>query len=142
MEKLVIWGAAGHAKVVADIVRLAGEYDLAGFLDDLHPERYGTEFCGATILGGREQLQRLPDLGARHLLLGIGDNAARLRLAAVVTAQGFHLATAVHPAAVIARDVPVGPGTVIMAGAVVNPGAVIGANVIINTSASVDHDCV
>lgn len=139
---LVIWGASGHARVVADMIRLAGRYNLVGFLDDVHPERQGEEFCGAPILGGREQLGPLRERGVRHVILGFGDCAARLRLAALVSAQGFDLGTAVHPAAVLAADVPVGAGTVIMAGAVVNPGARIGANAIVNTSASVDHDCV
>jgi UDP-N-acetylbacillosamine N-acetyltransferase len=140
--KLVIWGAASHALVVADIVRRQGEYEIAGFIDDLNPERAGTEFCGAPILGGREQFAGLLSAGVQHLLVGVGDCAARLRLAAWAQAQGCILATALHPTAVIADGVPVGAGTVMMAGAVANPGARIGANVIVNTLASVGHECV
>ena len=138
---IVLCGASGHARVVADIVRLAGEYEIIGFLDDRDPGRKGTLFLGAPILGGREALAGLRNRGVRHLLLAFGDGAARLRAGAVAREAGLILATAVHPRAVVAADVVVGPGTVVMAGAVVNPGTRLGESVIVNTCASIDHDC-
>jgi len=139
---LVVWGASGHARVVADIVRLAGQYEIVGFLDDLHPERYGTEFCGAAILGGGELLPCLMETGIEHVLVAVGDCRARLRLAEAARAHGFRLATAIHPRAIVASDVQPGPGSVVAAGAVINPGTEIGENVVVNTAAGVDHDCV
>lgn len=139
--KLAIWGASGHASVVADIVRLRSEYELVGFLDDANPERAGSGFCGATILGGRERLDDLLSEGIETIILGFGDCEARLRLAELTRKRGFNLATAVHPRAVVADDTEIGAGTVVAAGAVVNPGARIGENVIVNTCASVDHHC-
>ena len=140
--KLVIWGASGHARVVADIIRAEQSYEIAGFLDDQNPERAQTEFCGTLILGGQEQLEGLLKRGISHLIVAVGDCQARLRLSALAQSIGFKLATGIHPRATIAADVHIGDGTVIMAGAVINPGAHIGENVIINTCASVDHDCV
>src|SRR5882762_4126489 len=125
---LVIWGASGHALVVADIVRLVGQYEIVGFLDDVNVSRRDTGFSGARILGGREQLPGLAGLGVRHLIFGFGDCAARLELSSLVRQHGLLLATAIHPRATVAVDVSVGAGTVIAAGAVVNPGTVIGEN--------------
>ncbi|HVG28335.1 MAG TPA: NeuD/PglB/VioB family sugar acetyltransferase [Pyrinomonadaceae bacterium] len=139
---LVIWGASGHALVVADIIRLRGEYEIVGFIDSSDPARRGSTFCGAPVLGGEEQLGDLARLGVEHLIFGFGDCAARLRLGELVRARGFRIATAIHPRAVIAADASVGEGTVVAAGAVVNPGARIGEDVIINTAASIDHECV
>jgi acetyltransferase EpsM len=138
--KLVIWGASGHARVVADIVRLRAEFEIAGFIDDVDPQAAGREFFGCRVLGGREQLSALREAGVSHLVFGFGDGAARLRLAPVVRELGFTLATAVHPSAVVATDVVVGPGTVIVAGAVVGPGSMLGENVIVNTLAGLSHD--
>lgn len=141
-HRLVLWGASGHAKVVADIIRLRGEYDIAGFIDDVVAYRAGESFCGLPIIGGRDQLTRLLDDGVRHLIIAFGNCAARLELADFVVAQGFTLISAIHPSAIVAEDVTFGHGTVIAAGAVINPGVRIGANVIVNTSASIDHDSV
>lgn len=139
---LVIWGASGHARVVADIARLTGNFNIVGFLDSVDPGRKGTEFCGAMILGGQEQLKNLQRESVRHCFIGIGNCKVRLTLAAVASRLGFKLATLVHPNAATARDVTLGDGTVVMAGSVINPGSTIGNNVIVNTSSSVDHDCV
>lgn len=141
-SNLVIWGASGHARVVADIVRLVGKYEIAGFLDDGRPERYGTTFCGAPILGGGELLPCLKETGIVYVIVAVGDCRTRLRLAEAARRHGFQLATAVHPGAIVADDVQPGPGSMVAAGAVINPGAEIGENVIVNTAASVDHDCV
>jgi len=140
-EKLIIWGASGHALVVADAARASGEYEIVGFIDDVHPERSGEAFCGAAILGGREQLDVLPQQGVDKLIMGIGHCQARLELSEFARNKGFRLATVIHPRAYVAMDASVGRGTVILAGAVVNSAARIGENVIINTSASVDHEC-
>jgi UDP-N-acetylbacillosamine N-acetyltransferase len=140
--KLVIWGAGGHAAIVADIIRLQPDYELVGFLDDTNPETRGTQYCGQSILGGREALPGLLVADVRHLIVCIGENQVRLNLAAFARANGFALATAIHPRATIAGDAVVEAGTVIAAGAVVNPGACVGEQVIVNTSASVDHHCV
>jgi UDP-N-acetylbacillosamine N-acetyltransferase len=140
-KKLAIWGTSGHASVVTDIIRLCGDYEIVGFIDDVTPERAGSQFSGAEVLGGQEKLAYLRREGVEHLIFGFGDGEARLKLSSLVREQGFSLATAIHPSAVIAADVVIGSGTVVAAGAVINPGATIGENVIVNTCASVDHDC-
>ena len=141
-QNLVIWGASGHALVVADIVRLQGEYEIVGFLDDINLESHGTPFCDARILGGGEQLDNAKRMGVKYLIFAFGDCDARLRLSALVREKGFSLATAIHPNATIADDVVVGSGTVIEAGAVIKPGTRIGENVIINSCTSVGHECI
>ncbi len=138
---LVIWGAAGHALVVADIVRLQDKYEIVGFLDDVNPGREGAIFCGSQILGGKEQLDRLQAQGVRHILLGFGNCKMRLELTKWLQSKNFLLPSAVHPQAIVAQDAVIGAGTVISAGAVVNPAVKIGKSVIINTAATVDHEC-
>ncbi len=140
-QKLLIWGASNHARVVADVVRMQAMYDIAGFLDDIHPERAGEAFCGANVLGGREQLPLMRTRGVSHLLMAFGDNRQRLNLGALALDEGYELATAIHPRAVIASDASIGQGTVVMAGAIINSGAVIGIHAIINTLAIVEHGC-
>ena len=141
-SKLLIWGASGHALVVADIIRLQGMYEIVGFLDSVNPQRQNENFCGVPIFGGQEHLDTFKNKGIEHVIFGFGNCQARLKLSKIACEKGFSLATAIHPNATIAADATVAPGTVIAAGAVVNSGARIGQNVIINTCASVDHECV
>ncbi len=137
---VVIWGASGHAMVVADIIRLCGEYEIAGFLDDYNPDRRGEAFCGSTVLGGREALDELREQGIRHVIGGFGHCKGRLAAADYARSRGFELAKAIHPSAAVAPGVSVGGGTVVAAGAVICTACEIGDNVIVNTCASVDHE--
>ena len=140
--KVVVWGASGHALVVADVMREVGMYDLVGFLDDVNPEPRWLARHEAWVLGGPEQIPRLLEAGVQSVLVGIGDCEARLRIADGARAAGLRLASAVHPHATVARDVAVGPGTLVCAGVIVQPGSSIGENVILNTAATVDHECI
>ncbi|MBC7901923.1 MAG: acetyltransferase [Gemmatimonadaceae bacterium] len=142
LKKLVVWGASGHALVVADILRLGCEYNVVGFLDDISSEQKNRLLCDLPVFAGRNFMQDLMRSGVYHVIFGFGNCEARLNLAKWSQGQGFSIATAIHPNATVAAGVSVGPGTVIAAGAVVNPGARIGENVIVNTCASVDHECV
>lgn len=139
LRKLLIWGASGHARVVADIVRLNNQYELAGFVDNTAsgPDR----FLNHTVYRDLEALRAVRDEGAVSVIVAVGDCRARIQLAQTVVDRGFTLVSAIHPRAIVSSDASIGEGTVVAAGAVVNPGCVIGANVIINTGATVDHDC-
>lgn len=142
MQKIVVWGASGHALVVADIIKLKRDYEILGFIDDVNVVHPDTKIYGVPVISSRNELEKLRINGLRHIIFGFGNCEARLKLAVWVRENGYILATAIHPTAIVASDVIVGDGTVIAAGTVVNPGAIIGENVIVNTCASVDHECV
>lgn len=139
-EKLVVFGAGGHAKVVIDIIEQQGNYEIAGLLDD-NLEHRGKHFFGYPVLGTRADLPALISAQLRHAIVTIGDNASRAAVAAHLDQHGWSFASAVHPRASIGRGVNIGPGSVVMAGCVVNADTCLGAQVIVNTGATVDHDC-
>lgn len=136
-EKIFIFGASGHAKVVIDIIERLGLYDIA-FLGDDDPALHGRQVYGYTVLGGKEDLLAS---GLKYGIVAIGANRARRVVAGWLRDNGFLLITAVHPSAQLARDVSIGSGSVVMAGAVINADSIIGRDVIVNTRASIDHDC-
>ncbi len=140
-HRMLVWGASGHALVVADAIRRQGKYEIAGFVDTVSPERADTPFAKGRILGGLEVLSRCRDEGVSHLFIAIGDCDVRLRLAEQAASFGYELGIVVHPSAIVAEDVHIGAGTFIAAGVVVNPGTTVGEQVILNTGCSVDHDC-
>jgi UDP-N-acetylbacillosamine N-acetyltransferase len=125
--------------VVSDIIRAEGRYEVVGLVDDVNPAR--RDLPGGSVIGASDVLPGQLASGISAIIIGIGDNAVRRRLATRARRLGFELACALHPRATIAPTVRIGAGTVVMAGVVINAGAAIGDNVIINTSASVDHDC-
>ena len=137
----MVWGASGHALVVSEIIRLAGEYEIVAFVDNVN-EGLPPTFQGLPLLQSIDQLKAFYEHGPGACILAIGHCNARLKLAALVQAHGFELARAIHPMALLAEDVSIGRGSVIVGGVVINPGSRIGENVIVNTSASVDHECI
>jgi sugar O-acyltransferase (sialic acid O-acetyltransferase NeuD family) len=139
-DKLLVFGAGGHAKVVIDIIEQQGNYEIAGLLDD-DVKHKGGSFFGYPVLGTRADLPALISAQLRHAIVTIGDNASRAAVAAHLDQHGWRFASAIHPRASIGRGVKIGPGSVVMAGCVVNADASLGAQVIINTGATVDHDC-
>jgi sugar O-acyltransferase (sialic acid O-acetyltransferase NeuD family) len=141
-ERVFVFGASGHAKVVIDIIEKQGLYEIACLVDD-DPALKGRHVSGYEVAGGKDELLALRSrLSAGKGIVAIGSNPARFRVATWLADNGFGLITAVHPSAQLSRGVPVGMGTVIMAGVVVNADAVVGENVIVNTGATVDHDCI
>lgn len=139
-EKLVLFGAGGHAKVVIDIVEQQGNFEIAGLLDD-DPRHQGKGLFGYPVLGTRADLPALRSAQLCHAIVTIGDNAERAAVAAHLHQLGWRFASAIHPRASVGRGVEIGAGSVIMAGCVVNADASLGAHVIVNTGATVDHDC-
>ena len=138
-EPIVIWGASGHAAVVADAIRCRGKYDIEGFLDDVAIERAGEVFEGGRVLGAAAVLPGLRARGVRHMVVAFGNCRARLACAEKAAVLGFDFPVIIHPSAIVAPDAQVGDGTVVMAGVVINADARIGRHCIINTCASVDH---
>jgi len=138
---ILIIGAGGHAKVVADALRARDE-PVMGFTDR-DPAKHGTQVLGMPVLGDDDFITaRSPD--SVRLANGIGSvrlPTARRTVYLRFTQLGYSFVTVVHPAAVVSASVELGDGVQIMAGAVIQPGARIGANSLINTAAVLDHDC-
>ena len=139
-EKLLLFGAGGHAKVVIDIVEQQGNFEIAGLLDD-DPRHQGKGLFGYPVLGTRAELPALRSAQLCHAIVTIGDNAMRAAVAAHLHQLGWRFASAIHPRASISRGVSIGPGSVVMAGCVINADASLGGHVIVNSGATVDHDC-
>jgi sugar O-acyltransferase (sialic acid O-acetyltransferase NeuD family) len=136
-------GAGGHAKVVIDILRQLGHYELVGLLDPVR-EYWDDEVLGVPILGDDALLPKLYDKGVRHAFVGLGSSGnvnPRKRLYEKARQTGFEVVEAIHPQTIIAVSADIGDGPTIMAGAIINAATKLGENVIVNTGAIVEHDC-
>mgnify|MGYP001212118030 CR=1 FL=1 len=127
-SQVVIFGAGGHARVIASLASgsetlfVVGKASGPGELDEAAffaaPERFGEA----------------------RIFIGIGDNTVRAKIFGRVKQAGLTLANCIAPGAFVAADARLGEGVVICPGAAVMTGAVLGDNVIVNTLSSVDHD--
>ena len=135
MNRLIIIGASGHGKVIADIAKLNGYTDIA-FLDD---DSSKTECNGYPVIGRVAKANQYID---SDFIIAIGNGKIREHIQESLINYGLKFVTLIHPKSVIAEKVQIGKGTVIMAGAVINSATSIGNGCIINTCASIDHDCV
>lgn len=136
-QSILLYGAGGHGKVIADMIEKGGTYAFAGFVDD---HKTGT-FFGHPVLGTGKDLASLHAKGIATAVISIGDAAARLDAQQRSKKAGFAIATIAHPSAQIARGATLGEGTVVMPHAVIGPDTRTGVACIINTAATVDHDC-
>lgn len=135
-QDLLIIGAGGHGKVVADIAERMGCYQSIVFAD---ADETIQSCMGYEVL--REQDLEESFLRKRDIFVAVGNSKTRQKICGEMLRKGFFLPTLIHPDAVVARTASIGSGSVVMAGAVVNADAVIGCSCIMNTASSVDHDC-
>ena len=130
-KKVVIIGAGGHGRVVADTVEVCGD-TVAGFLDD------GTTANDkVNVIGKVSDAEKFCN-GETYLFVAIGNCEIREKIMNSLPDAKWY--TAIHPSAVISPSATIKEGTCVMPNAVVNNSAVVGKGVIINTCASVDHD--
>ena len=136
---VVLLGAGGHAKVVADICLAVG-HKIVGYLDDNKP--VDTEWLGGKIIGRIDLLNDASFAARYSFIAAVGDNALRRNLAEKVISAGATMLSVTHPSAVVSPFAKVGAGTVIMPGAIINAAARVGDFCILNTGCTVDHDCI
>jgi sugar O-acyltransferase (sialic acid O-acetyltransferase NeuD family) len=128
MEYL-IYGAGGHARVLADLIsKINGK--IIAFIDD-QP---------SSSLLHHIPVKKYDSLHLEaQIVIGVGNNKIREKIARILLHKA---AVIIHPSAIVASDVAIGEGTVILANAVIQTGAKIGKHVIINANACIDHDAV
>lgn len=135
MNKLLILGAGGHGRVVADVAQRGKAYDEIAFLDDVEPYNV----CDYPCLGKCSDFEKHID--TYEMIVAIGNNAVRRQVTKNLQAKGATLATVIAPDAIIGAGVQIGAGTVVLSGSIVNTGSVIDEGVLLNTSSVLDHDC-
>jgi sugar O-acyltransferase (sialic acid O-acetyltransferase NeuD family) len=134
-NKLIIIGAGGHGRVIADIAIKTNMWEGIYFLDD---DESITQAMGIKVIGKASDWDQYKD---RHsVFVAMGDNDTRKKWQERLAAADADIPTLIHPSAVIGHGVEIGAGTAVMAGVAVNCGSVIGKGCIINTGTTIDHD--
>ncbi|MDB4945196.1 MAG: hypothetical protein JWP97_4730 [Labilithrix sp.] len=142
----VLWGSAGHAKVLANLLAARGRRVVALFDNDPGAT---SSIAGVPLFVGRAGLERwragIDDVSRIRGVAAIGGHRGpdRLAVQALFEAQGVAVAEAlVHPAAFVCPSASLGAGSQVLGMAVVASEARLGRACILNHKASADHESV
>lgn len=141
--RLVLWGAKGHARVLADIAAVVGARIVAiGDRDDLpSPLPNVPLFCGRQAFKAF-----IEGYGERPLHYGVaiggGNGTDRLAIAQWLETFGLLPVTIQHPSAYVEASATVDTGAQLLAHSYVGSHTRVGAHTILNTRSSIDHDSI
>jgi len=137
MTQVVIVGAGGHGRVVADVLVSQGAV-IRGFIDP--NVETGCNVGGHTVLGDDTWLNANPN---SFVSVGIGATKdVTLRESVYRSLADHRVVGCIHSTAVIGTAARIHSTAQILAGSVVNHSAFIGENVVVYTGSIVEHDCV
>jgi sugar O-acyltransferase (sialic acid O-acetyltransferase NeuD family) len=134
-KKLLIIGASGHGKVVADIALKMNRWQGVAFLDD---DKNINSSMGLEVIGTSSEVSNYVE--EYDVFVGIGNNVTRQKVQENLETLGAEIPVLIHPTAVIGEQVEIKNGTALMAGAIVNCCTRIGKGSIVNTGSTIDHD--
>ena len=127
MNRLVILGAGGYGRTVADVADQLGYSTIV--LDDADPAHPLYSFQSYIN-------------SSTSFIPAFGNNAFRMEWINRIEESGGQLATLVHPTAYVSPTATINPGTVILPHAIVNTDVAVGKGCIINLGAILDHGCI
>lgn len=132
MKRLIVLGAGGFGRTVADVARQSGRYATVVHLDD-RP--------GEGVIGNLKSFAEYIGEGT-EFFVAFGNNALRLEWLRKLWKASGVIATLVHPTAYISPVAEIGEGSIVLPMAVVNTATVVGLGCIVNCGALIDHGSV
>lgn len=133
MRKLLILGAGGFGRTIADIAGQLGIYEKIAFLDDGK--------IGPDILGRCEEYPMFCHQNT-EVYPAFGNNEIRMAWLDRLIREDIPVPVLVHPSAYVSPAASLGAGTAVLPKAVINTGCTVEAGCILNIGVLVDHDCV
>ncbi len=131
MDKICLFGASGHGKVIKESVESEGNQVVA-FLDD-NPKT--EELLGVPVFKTEKAINFLLE----KFIVSIGDNKIRKKICENIKVK---FGKTIHASAIISVSSSIDVGTAVMAGAIINACTKIGKHCIVNTKSVIEHDCV
>lgn len=138
---VILGGASGAiaAEAIYDIAAAGGALVCGGYLNDVLT--VGTEIGGHKVLGPFDAWADLPPETMFFAVLHKAKEAPRrMERIAALGIPDDRWAILQHPAATVARQVPVGPGSYVGPHATVMTGAKIGRHCSLRPGCSIGHD--
>ncbi|MDR7947310.1 acetyltransferase [Achromobacter aegrifaciens] len=140
----LIWGSAGHALVLADLLFLKGESVVALF--DNNPDA-SSVIEGVPLYHGAQALKNWVETldgqqpGQAAVAIGGSRGSDRQGISDLLRNQGFTLPPLIHPTAYVAPSAQISEGCQLLANSMIGSGVRMMRDCIINSSANIDHEC-
>ena len=134
MRKLLILGAGGYGKTIADVASQLGCYEKIAFLDDAKANTSG-------VLGTCDEFLSFAD-EATEMYPAFGNNETRMAWINRLMEHGIRVPVLVHPSAYVSPTATLFSGVTVLPKSVVNTGVMVKTGCIINIGALIDHDSV
>lgn len=134
--RVIILGNGGHSRVIQEIIRLNGRYEIVAILDDKYQQGFQEKGIIHAPISFLSKLLRIDT----KVVVAIGDNKTRKKIVESLHLPEKLYLTVIHPTAVVSTSARIGCGTVIMPHTVLNSMAEVGMHGIINSGAVVEHD--
>ena len=134
---LFVYGAGGHAKVVATAAFETNSYETIYFLDSTKKDFKFSEKSAIFSLNPEDVL--LTSSVDAQSIIAIGDNHIRMKIALESIKDNF--ISIQSPNSYLSQFSKISEGVFISAGAMINADSFIGPHTIINTGSVIEHDC-
>ncbi len=141
---IVVVGAGGHGRELADIVRQTYVEtpfaELLGIVDDGKPDRLALARGHFRFLGTTEALLERVELD-RTIEVYIGIGLPHIRKAVDQRLQ-CAVRPLIHPTAIVGSASTLGAGVVLAQGSILTTNVALGRHTHVNVGATISHDCV
>lgn len=131
-DSLLILGAGGLGRAVAEIAKMSGNFARYAFLDD----RLGSDFA----LDALEHLNKYT-ADFSHCIAAFGNNSLREFYTTKIKRLGFQLPIIIHPSALISPSVQIAPGCIIRENVAVSHEVIVEESCLLNMGCLIDHNC-
>ncbi|HEY4375184.1 MAG TPA: acetyltransferase [Burkholderiales bacterium] len=128
-RRIIIAGAGRFGREVAAWLKVYGDYDLLGFIDDVSAEK--------------DVISRIADHRAAvgcEYVVAIGAGAGRVKVGHKLAEKGCRLATIVSPHALLVQAYDSASGALILGNCSVSSNVIFGRHVLVQGHACVGHD--
>ncbi|MBN2446663.1 MAG: acetyltransferase [Phycisphaerae bacterium] len=139
MAQVAIYGAGGLGRMVCDNLRQGEAYWPVAFLDS-DPDKHGRNIDGLEVYGGLDSWPDVLALGVENVVVAIGDNATRIRIAELLEQRGARLVSAIHPLVSISPSAKLGRHLLIGARVTICVHAKIGSHTVLSPGCIIEHD--
>ena len=146
---LLVLGAGQYGVMAAEIAKSMGAFDRIAFLDDSFLKTTGADLCEEQgdgvvskcnhVIGSLSDIERFAT-NFRFGFVAIGNPALRRKLTEQLLANGFSLATLVHPTAYVSPSAKLQKGCCVEPLATIQTGAVIGGASFVASGAVIRHN--